>query len=221
MDDTTRSAADARRVRPAGLPGPFRKLRNYFLSGVALLAPLAVTGWVLYTAFATIDRWLGLPWPGAGFGITIVLVTLFGFVASHVIATQAVAILDGLMARVPLVRLVYGSTKDLLAAFVGEKRRFKSPVIVTLFPGGTVRCLGFITQESLAALRQPGHVAVYLPQGYAFAGNLYLVPTEQVQHLDADPAEVMAFVVSGGVTAIPLPTGTPAAGIPSVRTPAR
>ena len=219
MDDHAPSAADALRARPAGLHGPVRRLRNYFLSGVALLAPLAVTIWVLYTAFATIDNWLGLPWPGAGFAITIVLITVFGFVASHVIATQAVAILDTLMARVPLVRLVYGSTKDFLAAFVGEKRRFESPVIVTLFPGGAVRCLGFITQESLVALRQPGHVAVYLPQGYAFAGNLYLVPTEQVQHLDADPAEVMAFIVSGGVTTIPRPIGTRAARTPVIAAP--
>ena len=183
------------------------RLLNYFLRGLVLLAPVGITVWVISKAFLAIDGWLDLPWPGAGFAATIAIITVFGFVASNLIATQLLALFDGLLQRVPLVRLVYSSAKDLLNAFVGEKRRFKAPVVVTLFPGSHVRCLGFITQESLALLGMPGHVAVYLPQGYAFAGNTILMPTGQVEALDAEPAEVMAFIVSGGVTAIPAPRG--------------
>ncbi|MBI2795196.1 MAG: DUF502 domain-containing protein [Gemmatimonadetes bacterium] len=182
-----------------------RRLLNYFLRGLVLLAPVGITAWVIGKAFLAIDGWLNLPWPGAGFVATVAIITIFGFVASNLIATQLLSLFDELLQKVPLVRLVYTSAKDLLNAFVGEKRRFKAPVVVTLLPAGNVKCLGFITQESLALLGLPGHVAVYLPQGYAFAGNTLLVPTAQVEALAAEPAEVMAFIVSGGVTAIPGP----------------
>ena len=179
------------------------RLLNFFLRGLVLLAPVAITGWVITRVFLVIDGWLDLPWPGAGFVATIVIITVFGWVATNFLASQVLSLVDEMMQKVPLVRLVYTSAKDLLNAFVGEKRRFKAPVLVTIHPGGDVRCLGFITQESLADLGLPGHVAVYLPQGYAFAGNTLLVPRAQVEALDVEAAEVMAFVVSGGITVIP------------------
>src|SRR6185437_4366808 len=91
-------------------------------------------------------------------------------------------------------------TRDLLNAFVGEKRRFDKPVVVTLTPDGSVKMLGFVTTDALDRLGLPGHVAVYLPQSYAFAGNLLVVPVSRVLALPADSAETMAFIVSGGVT---------------------
>ena len=176
-----------------------RRFLAYFLRGLVLLAPVAITGWVIARAFAIIDGWLNLPWPGAGFVATIVLITLFGFLASSLITSQLVTWFEALLQRVPLVRLVYNSTKDLLNAFVGEKRRFNQPALISLVPGGA-RALGFITQESLANLGMPGHVAVYIPQAYAFAGITMIVERSAVEPIDADPAEVMAFVVSAGVT---------------------
>ena len=62
--------------------------------------------------------------------------------------------------------------------------------------------LGFVTQESLANVGQEGLVAVYVPQSYNFAGQVYLFPANVVQRLDATSAAVMAFIVSGGVTGI-------------------
>ena len=93
----------------------------------------------------------------------------------------------------------HSSTKDLLNAFVGEKRRFDKPVVVALSPDGRTKVIGFVTQESLDQLGLAGHVAVYLPQSYNFAGNLLLFPAEHVQRLAAESAAVMAFIISGGV----------------------
>jgi uncharacterized membrane protein len=107
------------------------------------------------------------------------------------------------MDRLPFVRLLYSSTRDLLNAFVGEKRRFDKPVLVTPYPGGVARALGFVTQESLSTLGLADHVTVYLPQSYNFAGSLLIFPAGAVVPLDADSADVMAFIVSGGVTALP------------------
>jgi uncharacterized membrane protein len=60
--------------------------------------------------------------------------------------------------------------------------------------------LGFITRESLSEFGLPGMVAIYFPHSYNFSGELYLVPSERVEKLDLSPAEVMKFIVSGGVT---------------------
>ena len=180
------------------------RLLNYFLKGVVLLAPLAFTLYVCVRVFATIDGWLGIPIPGVGFLATVILITLFGFVASSFITRQMFGVVEGVLERLPFVRLLYSSTKDLLNAFVGEKRRFDKPVLVAPFASGEARALGFITQETLASMGMLEHVAVYLPQSYNFAGSLLIFPTSAVTVLDAESADVMAFIVSGGVTVPPV-----------------
>jgi uncharacterized membrane protein len=110
---------------------------------------------------------------------------------------------DLIFERLPFVRLLYSSTKDLLNAFVGEQRRFDKPVIVTLQIPGGVKAFGFVTQDSLARLGLGGHVVVYVPQSYGFAGAMLVFPEAQVQPIDADSADVMAFILSGGVVTLP------------------
>jgi uncharacterized membrane protein len=180
------------------------RLLNYFFKGVVLLAPLAFTLYVCVRVFATIDGWLGIPIPGVGFLATVILITLFGFVASSFITRQMFGVVERVLERLPFVRLLYSSTKDLLNAFVGEKRRFDKPVLVAPFASGEARALGFITQETLASMGMLEHVAVYLPQSYNFAGSLLIFPTSAVTVLDAESADVMAFIVSGGVTLPPV-----------------
>jgi uncharacterized membrane protein len=179
------------------------KLLNYFLKGLVFLAPFALTIYVCVRLFTTIDGWLGIPVPGVGFVVTVVLITLFGFLAQGLLTRSLFGALERMMDRLPFVRLLYSSTRDLLNAFVGEKRRFDKPVIVTPYPGGVARALGFVTQESLSTLGLSDHVTVYLPQSYNFAGTLLIFPASAVAPLDADSADVMAFIVSGGVTALP------------------
>jgi len=179
-----------------------RRLLNYFLRGLVIVAPLAVTIWVCFTIFETIDNWLGLPIRGAGFVITVVLVTLIGFLASNILARTIGAEFDKLLARLPFVRLLYSSAKDMLNAFVGEKRRFDKPVLVSLTADGTVKVLGFLTADSLPALGAEDYATVYMPQSYGFAGHILVVPTSQLTRIDADAPEVMAFIISGGVTKV-------------------
>ena len=180
------------------------RLLNHFFRGVVLLAPLVFTVYVCVRVFATIDGWLGIPIPGVGFLATVVLITLFGFVASNFITRRMLSVVEGVLERLPFVRLLYSSTKDLLNAFVGEKLRFDKPVLVAPYTGGEARALGFITQETLTSLGMLEHVAVYLPQSYNFAGSLLIFPTSAVTVLDAESADVMAFIVSGGVTVPPV-----------------
>jgi len=176
-----------------------RKLIAYFLRGLVVTAPVAVTLWVCWTLFQRIDGLLDLPIPGAGFIVTIVAITLVGVVGSSLLTAGLVSVIESSIEKLPFVRLVYSSTRDLLNAFVGEKRRFDIPVTVTLVPGSGVKMIGFVTRESLDIFGIPGYVAVYVPQAYAFAGHLLLVPALQVEPLAGESADLMAFVVSGGV----------------------
>jgi uncharacterized membrane protein len=178
------------------------RLVKYFLQGLLLVAPIAVTIYVCWLIFITIDRWLGIPVRGAGFLVTLVLITLIGFAGSTFLSRKLLGALERIMQKVPLVRLLYSSTKDLLSALVGEKKRFDRPVLVTVI-SGQLQLLGFITQESLDGLGLAGHVAVYIPQSYNFAGNLVIVPKAAVVPVAADSSAVMAFIVSGGVTDVP------------------
>lgn len=180
-----------------------KRLATYFLRGLVLIAPVAITVYVCVWIFRSIDGLLGLPVPGLGFLLTLVVITLVGFLASNLLAISFVSLLERVMTRLPFVRLLYTSTKDLLDAFVGEKRRFDTPVMVEVTPDGGAKALGFVTMRALDHLGIDAHVAVYFPQSYNFAGNLLLVPLDRVTPVGADSAAVMAFIVSGGVTGMP------------------
>jgi uncharacterized membrane protein len=169
-----------------------------FLRGLVIVVPIALTLYLLYEAFVRIDRLLNLPTPGAGFAITIVTIIAIGAVASNFFVRKFLRMTEVIFTRAPLVRLIYASIKDLLEAFVGDKKRFDQPVAVTITDG--VRTLGFITQDDLGFLTLPGQIAVYLPFSYSMAGTLVVVSRERVEALAVDSANVMALVISGGVS---------------------
>jgi uncharacterized membrane protein len=175
------------------------RMVRYFVNGLLLSTPIALTLFVCWRIFRAVDGWLGLPWHGAGFIATIALITLVGWLATTFLWNTIFGLFEHAMERVPLVRFLYNSLKEVLGAFVGEKKRFDRPVVVQLMPGGHARALGFLTRESLGYLGLPGMVAVYLPQSYNFAGQVLLFPADQVTPVDAASSDVMAFIVSGGV----------------------
>lgn len=180
-----------------------KRIASYFLRGLVLTIPLAVTIAVTVVVLQTIDGWLGLSIPGAGLAITLAAITIIGFLGSNLLWAGLIEWLERLLDRLPFVRILYNATKDLLDAFVGEKRRFDAPVLVSLSPDGGVRTFGFITQHSLERMGLEAHVAVYFPQSYNFAGQLVVVPAERVTRLEAISSDVLAFIVSGGVTEVP------------------
>lgn len=180
----------------------FGHITRYFVRGALIIVPFALTIYSLYFVFVTIDRLLPFDFPGLGLLVTFVAVTLVGFLSSNVIGSTFVGLGEQLLRKVPLVALIYSSIKDLIDAFVGEKRRFDQPVSVALTPDGSLKALGFVTRRNLTALGFHGHVAVYFPQSYNFAGNLVLVPATAVTPVDVSSAELMTFIVSGGVSGL-------------------
>ncbi|MGF7141051.1 DUF502 domain-containing protein [Roseimarinus sediminis] len=187
-----------------------KKLISYFLQGVLLVAPLFITGYIIYYVFTTIDSWLshnievlfGFSIPGMGIVILFVLLTLLGFIGQLAITRPVKHLLKKLLERIPLLNLLYSSLNDMFSAFVGKTRKFNTPVKVHFNTENNLWKLGFITKKSLEEIEEPGLTAVYFPHSYNFSGELYLVPSERVYTIGLTAAQTMKFIVSGGVTSI-------------------
>jgi uncharacterized membrane protein len=164
-----------------------------------VLAPVAITIWIVWVTVTTLDRWLQTSVPGLGIIIAAAGITLIGYLTGNVVGNRLVSWFEAGLQRLPLIRILYNSLRDLFGAFVGQKRKFDKPVSVEINQHG-LKVLGFLTSERFEDPQLAGHVSVYLPESYNFAGNLIVVPRERVHPLDADGAEFMAFIISGGVT---------------------
>lgn len=175
---------------------------RYFLQGVLVTAPFVITLAVMRWVVVRVDGWLGLAVPGAGLVLTFLLVTSVGYLSSNMIGRKAFALLEHAFGKMPVVKILYNSLHDLFEAFVGEKKRFDRPVVVDLDGRGELHALGFLTSSEPLDPSLEGLVSVYLPQSYNVAGNLLLVPSARVRPIEVDSAELMSFVVSGGVTAL-------------------
>ena len=192
-----------------------KKLVNYFLQGLLFVVPIAVTLYVVINAVIWLDNLLPvkvpIAVPGAnsiylpGLGILLIasIITAVGYIGTRFVRNPVFAIFEGLIERTPLLKLIYSSVKDLIEAFVGEKKRFTQPVLVTMNNNPIVQRIGFITENDLTELGLgKNKMAVYLPFSYGFNGQLVIVESENVEKLDASGTEMMKFVISGGVTDI-------------------
>ncbi|HVQ34964.1 MAG TPA: DUF502 domain-containing protein [Candidatus Bathyarchaeia archaeon] len=187
-------------------PRPIRRLVAYFLQGLVFVVPIGAIAYGLWFLFVEVDTWINVEpllnrrVPGAGIVLTVLLVTAVGFLASNFATRWLFSAFEDVVARTPLLKLLYTSLKDLVGAFVGETKRFDRPVLVQLGASPEVSTIGFVTREALGELGLPDHVAVYVPQAYNIGGNVVVVPRTRIRPLDADPGTVMSFVVSGGIT---------------------
>jgi uncharacterized membrane protein len=190
-----------------------KRLLNYFFQGLLFVVPIAVTIWVLFRAILWIDGLLPLQIPiripgleeveipGLGLLTIFLFIALMGFIGSRYIRNPFFSYLENLIERAPLAKIIYSSVKDLVQAFVGEKRRFNKPVLVRLEKESDINRIGFITQEDLTELGiEKDKVAVYLPFSYGFNGELIILPRENIRPLDASGTDMMKFIISGGVT---------------------
>ena len=180
-----------------------KRLTKYFLRGLLIFVPAALTIFAFLWVFTKLDTGLrtifNISIPGLGIIVTIVVIFIVGFVASSFLGKKLFGLVESAFTKTPLVKMVYSSVKDLVGAFAGDKKKFDKPVAVEFVPGGA-KALGFVTRESLEFLGLPGQTAVYLPQSYNFAGEVLIFPLTQVKPLKIDSSEAMLFIVSGGVS---------------------
>ena len=182
---------------------------NNFFRGLLLVFPLGATLYIVYAlvnwANNTLNRLLFEPFnidsPGLGIITVFFGVTLLGFICTRAFIRPLVGYFERLLTKLPLVKIIYSSIKELTEAFVGEKRKFNKPVIIQMNNDGLSR-LGFITNPNLAELELDDMVAVYCPHSYNFSGNLYFTKRENITPVDLSPTDVMKYIISAGVTDI-------------------
>lgn len=176
-------------------------LFKYFLQGLFYVVPIAVTIYVIFYLIVLMDGLLQLDIPGLGILIILIGVTVIGFLGTFFLGYLKP--FDRAIESTPLIKLIYTSMKDLMNAFVGRKNQFKQPVLVKLNDEIELERLGFVTKESLIDLGiSEDKIAVYIPFSYAISGQVFIVPKKNVTKIKGNSADVMKFIVSGGVTSI-------------------
>ncbi|MCA0365069.1 MAG: DUF502 domain-containing protein [Bacteroidetes bacterium] len=187
------------------------RLVSYFVRGLLFVAPVGFTILILYSAFDFVDSLVRIRFtidrpdeqffiPGLGFLIVVAGTALIGFVFTRLLPQTIQNWIENGIKNLPLVKIFYSAFKDLVSAFVGDKKKFKTGVLITVNVQSNIKKLGFLTQENLDILNLPDMVSVYCPHSYAFSGEMFIVPREQVEILTISSAEVMKIIVSGGVS---------------------
>lgn len=197
-----------------GSPFSYRKVFQYFLQGLLIIAPLAVTFYALYFVISTIDSWLPIftyqDMQGVvhvqnyGIGLLIILsvIIIIGYFSSFFITGRIVSFMDKFMERAPGIKHIYSTTKDFFEAFAGDKKKFTQNVLANVDDNNVWR-LGFVTRDDMADFGLEGYVSVYIPMAYSVAGNVYIIPRSRVKPItNISSAQTMKFAVSGGVTDI-------------------
>jgi len=178
------------------------RLVSYFFRGLLFVVPVTLTVYILLLSISWLDSLVSFRVPGLGLLTILASIVLVGYLASTLLAGPVFKILEDLLTRLPLVNIIYSSLKDLISAFVGDKKKFDQPVLVTINPDYVIQKPGFITQNDLSQLGLADQVAVYLPHSYNFSGNLYIVPAKFVQPISASSTDIMKFIISGGVSGL-------------------
>lgn len=194
------------------------RILGYFIRGLILVAPLYFTIIIIWSGIEYLDGILPIYFPvsdkrsiylpGLGLLLIVSAIVLLGFFFSTVVPQSFFKFTESILKRIPLVSIIFYSIKDLITAFVGDKRKFNQPVMVIMNHEAGIRKLGFITQKDLSHLGLEGYTAVYMPHSYAFSGELFLVPTANVTLLNMSSTEVMKMIVSGGVSVKDMPVPT-------------
>ena len=180
-----------------------RRILRYFLQGLLFLAPVSITVFILVEGFLLVDGLFNFKIPGLGLLVILAGVTLIGFLGSTFLFKPITSYFNRLLEKIPLFKIIYSSIKDLMSAFVGQKKKFNVPVLVKVNKDSELEKMGFITETDLSKLGiEEGKVAVYLPHSYNFSGNLFIVPKANIKLIQASPTNVMKFIVSGGVTSV-------------------
>ena len=180
----------------------FKKILRYLIQGIIILAPISITVSIVYWLFDKVDGILR-PYvniPGLGFVIIVVFIILVGWISSNFLMGSFIHFFDQWMERTPVIKFIYSSTKDFFEAFAGDKKRFSKAVMANVF-AEDVWIVGFLTDEEMSKFEMGADkVAVYVPQAYNFAGQLYILPRSRVKKIDTiSSGEAMKYAVTGGV----------------------
>jgi len=216
MTDVT----DYAKGQPAGStkPGFAARIRNYFLTGLIVAGPVAVTLWLIWWFVTWVDglvrplipeayrpeTHLPLNIPGFGLIIAFVALTLLGFLTANFIGSKLVNLGEGLLNHMPIVRPIYRTTKQIFQTLFSNSGSSFRRVGLVEFPAPGMWSLVFLTQtpsEDIAArLPATEHVAAFMPcTPNPTTGFFFYVPRQDVIDLDISVEQAMQLLMSAGM----------------------
>ncbi len=191
----------------------WKRLRNWLITGIVVLIPVYGTIYVLRVIFDFLNglteglvenvRVFGMPIPGLGFVLTILVVLLVGLLANVWIGRQLFKGLESMVLRTPLVRSVYGTIKQIVDAFAKPNQTAFKRVVMVEWPRKGMYTVAFVTGESpRSASEKAGEKMLNVfvaTTPNPTSGFLMLVPESQVIQTDLSVEGGMKMVISGGV----------------------
>ena len=195
-------------------PFDYSRIFQYFLQGILVLAPVTITGYLIYWLFTKLDNLVPVyinlsgpgkePFylPGLGFILVIAIILAVGYISSFFVVGRMLSFFDHLLEKTPGIKVIYSFVKDFSEAFAGKKRKFQKTVLVSIYQPDVYQ-VGFITNEDLHQFDVLEHISVYVPSSYAVAGTLFFVKRDRIKLLpDINGADALKFAISGGVVEV-------------------
>ena len=188
------------------------RIDRVFLVGLATVVPIAVTAYVVWwliwtaeTALRSVIVQVIEPdhyWPGVGLLFAVLFIYLIGLFMSAYVARAALAMGERVIARIPIVKSIYGMLADMVGFFTQRKEaRFSKVVMLRL--DDEARILGLVTREDFeglpAGIGGRDVVGVYLPMSYQIGGFTVMVPRARLEPLAMSMEDAMRFAMTAGV----------------------
>lgn len=193
----------------------FHKLRGALVRGLVVVLPIGFTLWLLWwlgsSTEALLRRFILLLvptehyLPGMGIVAALALLLVAGTFFNALLVQSALASWERFLDRIPVVKTIYGATRDFVKLLpTGGKRRDLRRVVLARF--GEAQVIGFVTQDDASELGivepKDDLVAVYFPMSYQIGGYTALVPRSRVQPLDLPVETAMRLVLTGGISGV-------------------
>ncbi len=190
-----------------------RRLRKYFLTGLVVLLPAVISMFVLWRLFTALDHilgrfvevYMGYRIPGVGLVALLLLIVGIGAVASNFIGRKLIGVGEGVIDRIPILRWIYRTTKQISSAVLQERSTTFRKVVLVNYPLKGTYSMAFQTSESAGAIEDAVGkklVTVFLPTTpNPTSGFFLLVPEDEVVPLDISVNEGLRYIISAGAVA--------------------
>jgi uncharacterized membrane protein len=194
-----------------------RFLRRHFLTGLVVIAPTAITAYVVWWGFTKIDnlieplqrRYPIIDIPGIGFVIVLVIIVITGILASNLIGRRVISLGESVMNRLPFVRRIYSAVKEVASVLISERTTAFQHVVLIRYPHRDAYALAFVTKAGIDYMNRvvgTELVNVFIPTTpNPTSGFFLMLPKRDVIELDIPVEEAMKMVISGGAFAPKLP----------------
>ena len=186
-------------------------LKTNFLYGLFVLLPIIVTIWLVKFSISLLSGPLDLFFgqhvpPLLSVAISLIVITLVGVLAKNFIGKMVLSTVEGIMARIPVINIIYKSTKQVINAFSFQEKKLLGAVLLE-YPRPGTWALGFITREFASGVKDKdgndlveGMCAVFVPTTpNPTSGYFLYVKHSEVKRLDMSIEDSVKILMSAGV----------------------